>query len=64
MYKRCEEQIIVLNDEKKVGKEIIFPGRKITENGIMSDEKKVEAVLNLPAPTNISDVKRLWCSSI
>ena len=44
----------MLNDEKKeVGKEIIFPGRKITENGIMSDEKKVEAVLNVPAPTNI-----------
>jgi len=34
-------------------------GHKITAEGICPDPKKVEAILNLPAPTDISGIKRL-----
>lgn len=59
LYKRCAEQAIVLNDEKKaVGKEIIFHGHKVTSKGILPDSDKIEAVLQMKRPTDITEVRR------
>lgn len=59
LYKRCAEQAIVLNDEKKaVGKEIIFHGHKVTSKGILPDSDKIEAVLQMKRPTDITEVSR------
>ena len=64
LSKRCAEQNIILNDEKtEVGKEIIFHGHKITEKGILPDERKVEAIRSMPAPTNVTEVRR-FCGLI
>ena len=59
LYKRCAEQAIVLNDEKKaVGKEIIFHGHKVTDKGILPDSDKIEAVMQMKRPTDITEVRR------
>ena len=60
LYQRCAEQNIVLNDDKKeVGlKEIIFHGHKITADGIEADDKKVEAILKMNAPEDVTGIKR------
>ena len=61
LQQRCTERNIILNNKKTVteAREIIFMGHKITAEGICPDPKKVEAILNLPAPTDISGIKRL-----
>lgn len=61
VYNRCNEQNIILNDDKKaVGlTEISFHGHKITASGLKVDEAKVKAINEMPAPTDISGVKRL-----
>lgn len=60
LYQRCNERHIVLNESKKVvGKEINFHGHKITDKGILPDENKIKAVLDMKTPENISDIKRL-----
>ena len=58
---RCQEREIMLNDEKTVLKqtEIKFMGHLITDDGVKADESKVEAILNMPAPTDVHGVKRL-----
>ena len=51
LYDRCNEQYIVLNEKKKeIGKEIIFHGHRITNNGILPDSKKIEAIAFMPTP--------------
>ena len=61
VYNRCNEQNIILNDDKKaVGlTEISFHGHKITASGLKVDEAKVKAINEMPAPTDISGVKRV-----
>lgn len=60
LYARCDEQNIVLNDDKKdMGKEITFHGHRITDKGILPDDKKIEAVLKMKTPEDITGVKRL-----
>jgi len=60
LSQRCGEQNIVLNEAKKeIGKEITFHGHKITDKGVMPDEQKVEAIRNMPTPTNVTDVRRI-----
>lgn len=60
LNKRCEEQNIVLNEQKKaVGKEIIFHGNKLTDKELLPDEKKIESVLKMPTPEDVTGVKRL-----
>lgn len=59
LNKRCEEQNIVLNDQKKAeGKEITFHGHKITDKGVLPDNDKIEAVLKMKRPTDVTEVRR------
>lgn len=59
LYRRCDEQCIVLNDEKKdVGKEIKFHGHKITNEGILPDDEKIEAILKMKRPSDVTEVRR------
>ena len=61
LRKRCEEHNIKLNAAKSVkkAKELTFIGHHITASGVKPDKKKVEAILNMPAPTDVQGVKRL-----
>lgn len=59
--KRCAEKNIVLNEDKQhTGlTEIIFHGHRITKEGVKVDEAKVQAIRDMPAPTDVAGVKRL-----
>ncbi|XP_064622514.1 uncharacterized protein K02A2.6-like [Lineus longissimus] len=61
LYARCDERHIVLNNDKKeVGKtEIQFHGHRFTDEGVKPDKQKIEAITQMPAPTDIAGVKRL-----
>lgn len=39
--------------------EITYIGHTITENGFKSDNKKVEAIVNMQPPTNTNELKTL-----
>ena len=58
---RCSERNIILNEEKQQTglKEIVFHGNKITSEGVKVDETKVEAIHNMPAPTNVEVIRRI-----
>jgi hypothetical protein len=44
---------------KKIGlKEITFHGHKITRDGVKVDDKKVNAIHEMPTPTDVAGVKR------
>lgn len=59
LYKRCLEQSIVLNYEKKaVGKEITFHGYKITEKEILPDSGKIQAIMQMKRPSGITEIRR------
>ncbi|KAL9970099.1 hypothetical protein ACROYT_G022422 [Oculina patagonica] len=59
--KRCAEKNIVLNEDKQETglTEITFHGHKITKDGVKVDEAKVQAIRDMPAPTDVAGVKRL-----
>lgn len=60
LYKRCEQQNIVLNEHKKdMGKSIIFHGHKVTTEGILPDQDKIAAILQMDAPDDVSGVRRI-----
>ena len=61
LQKRCTERNTRLNDEKSVIKQtqIKFMGYLITNEGVQADKSKVDAILNMPAPTDVQGVKRL-----
>ena len=61
LQERCAEKRVKLNDEKTVLKqtEIKFMGHIITNEGVKADKSKVEAILDMPAPTDVHGVKRL-----
>ena len=61
LQKRCTERNIRLNDETSVIKQtqIKFMGHLITND----DESKVDAILSMPAPTDVQGVKR-FCGMI
>ena len=65
LKQRCKERHILLNDTKEVAEEpkITFMGHLLTENGISPDPAKVTAIRNMPAPTDISAVRRL-CGTV
>ncbi|XP_064107886.1 uncharacterized protein LOC135216447 [Macrobrachium nipponense] len=56
---RCQAKGIKLNKSKAVLRksEIAFLGHKITSKGLMPDPKKVEAILNMKPPTDVTGVK-------
>ena len=59
LYKRCEDQNIILNEEKTdMGQSIVFHGHVITDKGILPDTSKVEAILNMPRPDDVTGVRR------
>ena len=47
-----------MKKKKRYGKEINFYGHKITDKGILPDEKKVEAIKNMKTPQDVTAVKR------
>lgn len=57
---RCEEKGIKLNKKKMELRtsEVTFMGHKITKDGLQADPAKVEAVLKMPVPTNVHDLRR------
>ena len=61
LQKRCSQRNIMLNDEKSVLKQtqVKFMDHMITTEGVQADQSKVEAILNMPAPTDVHRVKRL-----
>ncbi|XP_064120727.1 uncharacterized protein K02A2.6-like [Macrobrachium nipponense] len=56
---RCQAKGIKLNKSKAVLRksEIAFLGYEITSKGLMPDPKKVEAILNMKPPTDVTGVK-------
>lgn len=61
LQERCSQREIKLNKEKAVLKQtqITFMGHLITNKGIQADQRKVEAIINMPAPVDTHGVKRL-----
>ncbi|XP_062603216.1 uncharacterized protein K02A2.6-like [Saccostrea cucullata] len=61
VFQRCEERHITLNKDKEESglREISFHGHKISKDGVKVDESKVKAILDMPAPTDVSGIKRL-----
>lgn len=61
LLNRCRSIGIKLNKEKaEIRKtEITFLGHRITSEGLKIDPEKVKAVLDMPKPSNVEDVRRL-----
>ena len=59
--KRCAEKNIILNEDKQQTglTEITFHGHRITKEGVKVDEAKVQAIHDMPGPTDVAGVKRL-----
>ena len=58
--RRCQEKGLKLNAEKmeiQLNK-ISFMGHWITENGLHSDPEKVRAIMDMPPPTNLEELRR------
>ena len=60
VLERMQENKVTLNKEKcEFGvQEIRFLGHHVSEKGILPDRRKIEAVLKLPRPTNVNEVRR------
>ena len=58
--RRCQEKGLKLNADKMEIqlKEITFMGHRITENGLHSDPEKVRAIMDMPPPTNLEELRR------
>ena len=61
LQKRCTEENITLNNEKSM--QVKFIGHLITNEGVQADKYRVEAILSMPAPTDIHGLKR-FCGMI
>ena len=61
LYKRCQERNIILNSDKEeiASTEITVHGHRFTSEGVKVDTKKVSAICEMPAPTDVHGVKRL-----
>ena len=59
LLQRCREVGIRLNKEKSQLRtnEMIYLGHKITSNGVEPDPQKIQAITNMPAPTNKAEVR-------
>ena len=58
--KRCREKNIRLNKKKfEVGlKEITFMGHQISTDGLKADPEKVEAIMKMPRPEDLTELRR------
>ena len=61
LLRRCQERNIKLNKQKVVFKETEVPyiGHLLTSEGVKADPSKVEAVLNMERPTDVTGVQRI-----
>ena len=61
LLQRCREQGIKLNSKKSVVKttSMTFLGHIVTDQGLKLDPKKVQAILEMPKPTNSAEIQRL-----
>ena len=59
--KRCAEKNIVLNEDKQQTglTEITFHGHRVTKDVVKADKAKVQAIRDIPAPTDVAGVKHL-----
>ena len=57
--KGCAEKSIILNEDKQQTglDEIILHGHRITNDGVKVDGAKVQAIRDMPAPTDVEGVK-------
>ena len=65
LQKRYTERIMRLNNKKSILKQtqVKFMSHLITNEGVQADKSKVEAILSIPAPTDIYGMKR-FCGMI
>lgn len=61
LKQRCHEKNIKLNETKTIEKqsEITFMGHRISDKGIAPTSEKVQAILDLQPPTDVTGVRRL-----
>ena len=61
LLRRCQERNIKLNKQKVVLKqtEVPYIGHLLTSEGVKADPSKVEAVLNMERPTDVTGVQRI-----
>ena len=59
--KRCAEKNIILNEDKEKTclDKIIFHGYRTTKDDVKVNEGKVQAIRDIPAPTDVEGVNRL-----
>ena len=60
---RCRERGVKLNKKKLklLCKEIPYMGHLVTADGLKPDPEKIEAVCNMPKPSNVKAVRRFCC---
>ena len=60
LLERCSKHGIRLNRDKveHCKPEITFLGHKITCNGLKADPSKIEAIIKMKAPSNVTEVQR------
>ena len=61
LLERCRKCNIQVNEEKIALKqtEVEFSRHKITRGGIEASQEKVKAIVEMPAPTDVTGVRRL-----
>ena len=61
LLKRCQERIIKLNKEKVAFKqtEVPYIGHLLTSEGVKADPSKVEAVIRMEKPTDVTGIQRI-----
>ena len=61
LMKRCQEKNLKLNKDKArlAMTEVKFIGHLLTDQGLKPDKDKVEAVLQMPKPENVTGVRRI-----
>ena len=61
LMQRCQEKNIKLNQKKAklLMKEVKFMGHVISSEGLKPDPAKIQAVIEMPTPQNVNDVRRL-----
>ncbi|KAL6461067.1 hypothetical protein MHYP_G00310330 [Metynnis hypsauchen] len=60
VLQKFQSEGLTLNEKCEFGKsEMLFVGHKITANGLEADPNKVRAILQMPEPTCVADVRRV-----
>ena len=61
VLERCRQKGVRLNNDKMQFKQqkVAYMGHVITSDGLQADHDKIEAILNMPSPTDKEAVQRL-----